>query len=417
MYHNKDYRSYHVPKAYTGGTYGFKNGTTAEANEYYKYSHGSDHTKGYNVSRRIRYRNFLSFDVYIIERSGLVTRIPKIDSIVAGGRNTFVVEKEFNQIKSACPDPSKIRDHYREHCNESERLSVKHCLLHRKNHSNKIDTTVISGRQNNKSTAYTEDDFMVYNYLTGQEISDIKTNSIYWAEQDIVLIFDYENDMVEEAYNILHPYSYDVKRYPNRKDFITGYEVLDKKDLYKMAFVYICNDDSIKSLWMPFGKQAEKIPIVKDERYVDGLQFHREEDKDNIKVNTIKTYTLEEAKKEFGISESYEIAVKFFEYDQLKQEREIKEKQLELEKFSLDSKEAEAKRKREEDDIKHQRAIEAEEHSRQALELKIAYEKEKQERTIKSDKANNSISLVKEIVGFCVAIIGIAAIIMKAKRK
>lgn len=421
MYQNKDYE-FIVPKAFRLAKYEY---TIDRLNRSIDPLHISnkievdDNEK--KVERIVRYKNFLPYDVYMIERSGVVTLLKSRRHASYSG---VVVEKNIIQVRDSTLD---IRDIPNTSIRDNERLTIKKALH---NYTNFAKTDFEKraeeriGNRYKKTTHPSLYNFEIIGHIP-EELLPNDEKYLYCTEFDIILALDKETAFGIDVNKILHPYSQDVKNFKNRLDHINGYEVLEKSDRYQMSFNYICNDDSIKALWLPMGKDAVKIHVTKNISYPDGLQtFIEEDDKDGKKITIAKTYTLEEAKKHFGLAESYNDAINFMEQERMRNDRQIREDQLALEREKLDANRAsnEAQKeierlKRESIQVKITHETEMDKRTREVNEMKLTYEKEKQERAIKSDKANNSISLVKEIVGFCVAIIGIAAIIMKAKRK
>lgn len=419
MYQNKDY-DFIVPKAFRLARYDYVIDRLNKSVEPLTVTNKIDADDDKKVERIIRYKNFLPYDVYMIERSGAVTLLKSRKHRDFSG---VVVEKQIIQASKYTLD---IRDIANTNFRDNERLTIK-AAFHKFTRIAKTPYDIKKESQGERiaDTAIPS----VYNFEIIGHISEERfpdnEKYIYCADFDIILALDKDTAYGIEVTKLLHPYSQDVKNFKNRLDYISGYEVLEKSDRYQMSFNYICNDDSIKTLWLPMGKTAVKIHIVKNLSYPNGLQtFIEEDDKYGVKTLVTKTYSLEEAKEHFGLAESYNDAVNFMEQERMRNDRQIREDQLALEREKLDASRANneaqkeiEKLKRESMQVKITHETEMDKRTREVNELKLTYEKEKQERAIKSDKANNSISLVKEIVGFCVAIIGIAAIIMKAKRK
>lgn len=421
MYQNKDYE-FIVPKAFRLGRFEYiinRLNRSIEPLHISNKNEVDDNEK--KVERIVRYKNFLPYDVYMIERSGIVTLLKSRRHPSYTG---IVVEKNITQVREATLE---IRDIPNTNVRDNERLMIKKALH---NYSNIVKTDFEKreeeriGNRWKKTTHPSTYSFEIIGHIS-EELLPSDESYIYCTDFDIILALDKETAFSIDVNKILHPYSPDVKNFKNRLDHINGYEVLEKSDRYQMSFNYICNDDSVKALWLPMGKTAVKIHITKNLSYPNGLQtFIEEDDKNGKKITVSKTYTLEEAKEHFGIAESYNDAINFMEQEKMRHESKNRADQIALERDKLEAtrinneaqKEIE-KLKRESIQEKISHEMEMDKRTREANEAKLAYEKEKQERAIKSDKANNSISLVKEVVGFCVAIIGIAAIIMKAKRK
>lgn len=388
------------------------------------------------ITRSIRFINTLPWDVYIIERSGKISIAKKRDGNVHN--KFFTIERSHDQPIDSIYDINQIR------CIGNASDNALACIKDAIDRGKKT----IKGRENFQYTNYTNGKktqhvkFSIYNILTENECCDIINDSrlngvFYWHEEDIVLAFDVNGDMYTAINNYGHPYSPTIKTIVNRKDIIHNYETIGNDNYTHISFVYnnVSTNNVINGMWMPMGKSAAKIPIVRDVNYREGLYVLQSKENGNFRFKEAEHFTLAEAKEKYGIAETESEATNFLAYDRMRQDRMDKEKEHETRRLEAREKRLEARAKCQTEREKRKYEIESENIKREdantkraddlAMQarmkelqlMKMEEDKRRQERAIASDTRSNSVSLIKEIVGFGVAILGIAAIILKAKRK
>lgn len=412
MYQQKSY-CFWVPKAWQGGLYEYESGNKHSNNKDYVSYHFLKNSKDV-LHRHIAYTNFTGYDIWMIERSGLVTYFPSrhdrysthhkrpafIKCTTSKGHKSFIGKNII--------DNRKHETTY----NNSEFSSIAKAIEHSREY------------KGFKVTSEYDDEYTIYNILDEEVLLNVSEKAFYWADNDVVLAIDKDGKMIDDIRQILHPYSEVAKQYPDRNDFIMGYEVVDKAMRHNMAFCYIDNKDVVKPLWMPLGKTAIPIPIIKDLKYKDGFyMFNDEISEVGNKFNAASLYTLNEAISKFGIAYTEKDAIDYNEAEKIRVLEKTERDRIQFEREKLDANRSSQKHMEEIEKLKREHAQLKIAHEqdmdirmREFNEMKLQEDKARQERAMKFDKANSSITLIKELVGFGVAILGIAAIILKARK-
>lgn len=403
-------KGYKTPVVFTGGFYRSQaegHGGTINKSEFTALNREGHKTHNDNTHddimfNRTIYRNYTTKPIWIIERCGITYKL--------------------NPITHTSMRPCVVKETHREVNTEVLTTFVKYNNSKSTSHIQEIDMTAA---ENFTKDGYTKKIKCnrYYHILEAEYLDQAEHNVLYWAENDIVIISDSGNATDYLQY-IIHPYSPRAKHYPSANRFLESYDTIGRAIRHNLAFCIVDNSETLKHQWMPFGKDAIEIPIIKDTSFMDGFyMFQDEMVGPNTKAQPCHILSLVEARAKYGIADTREEAIKWLDQLKLQEEFKLQQKKADIEREKIRSAEEQIRLNKDLEDLKRTHAQEKMQHEnemekriREMNERKMEEDRQKQIRAQASERRSNNVSLIKEVVGFGVAILGIAAIIIKARK-